>query len=303
MAWASERETVSAAAWIRAARLPAQVNIAMPLLFGMSLAGARAWTDRAWDVALVLAFGLLDQLYIVFANDVADVATDRDNRTFTPFSGGSRVLVTGALARASLLRAALIAILLAGVVAVALGVRRESPWPVALWGAAVALLWAYSFGPRLSYRGGGELLQIAGTAVVLPLFGFVALTGDALAFPWPALGLVLPARLAAAIASALPDEPSDRAGSKATIPVVLGGAHSGILAFFLSCVSFALAASPWSPLSPGPALLAVPLAVACVQLALRAAAPGSTGMLVRVGAQLAATIGFEAVLVHAALTR
>jgi 1,4-dihydroxy-2-naphthoate octaprenyltransferase len=291
----------SAAAWIRAARLPAQVNIAVPLLFGASLAGPRAMSGRAWDLALVFAFGLLDQLYIVFANDVADVATDRENRTFTPFSGGSRVLVTGAIARASLLRAAVIAILLAGAASVALAVRRESAWPVGLWGAAVALLWAYSFGPRLSYRGGGELLQIAGTAVVLPLFGFVALTGSVASFPWAALGLVLPIRLAAAIATALPDEPSDRAGGKATFVVALGGAHAGILAFVLACASIGLAASPWSPLRPAPAILVVPLVLAGVALALREAQPGSRTMIVRVASQLAATIAFEGILIHVAL--
>ena len=44
---------------------------------------------------------------------------------------------------------------------------------------ALLLLWLYSFKPvRLSYRGGGEILQALGTALVLPLLGFYAQSGS-----------------------------------------------------------------------------------------------------------------------------
>ena len=64
---------MSAAAWIRAARLPAQSNIALPLFVGEALA-CPGGVGLSWATALLVgAFGLFDQLYIVFANDVADV--------------------------------------------------------------------------------------------------------------------------------------------------------------------------------------------------------------------------------------
>ena len=71
-------------AWLRASRLASQPTIAPPLLLGQLL-GARA-AGRPLDLATLAAvhlFGLLDQLCIVYANDVADQETDRHNRTAT----------------------------------------------------------------------------------------------------------------------------------------------------------------------------------------------------------------------------
>lgn len=285
---------MSAAAWIRAARLPAQSNIALPLFVGQALA-CPGGVGLSWATALLVgAFGLFDQLYIVFANDVADVDTDRDNATPTPFSGGSRVLVAGAIAPRSLLRAAIACAAAAGVVSLALAARTGATSLVGLWALAVALLHAYSFRPlRLSYRGGGEALQLLGTGLVLPLYGFVAQKGALLSFPWAALAWIAPMRLACAIATALPDEPSDRRAAKRTLVVALGArATAGALAL-LQIVSLAAAARAF-PVDLRPAL-AVPASAALVGLALAGAAPGSRAMVARVGALVFATLSLEAI--------
>ena len=66
-------------AWLQAARLPSQMYIFWPLLLGQALAMGEGFS---WEVVLVCHFyGLVSQLYIVFANDVADMATDRRNFT------------------------------------------------------------------------------------------------------------------------------------------------------------------------------------------------------------------------------
>src|SRR5687767_1715008 len=94
-------------AWVQAARPLAQANIALPLLVGQLLAFAitGVWS---WPLfVLVHVAGVLDQLYIVFANDLADEEGDRNNTTFNLFSGGSRVLVDGKLDRRQLGRAAI----------------------------------------------------------------------------------------------------------------------------------------------------------------------------------------------------
>ncbi|MEM6732784.1 MAG: prenyltransferase, partial [Myxococcota bacterium] len=61
---------MNAIAWVRAARPPAQSNIAPSLILGQALAHQQtlifSWEVFAW----LLAFGIFDQLYIVFANDV-----------------------------------------------------------------------------------------------------------------------------------------------------------------------------------------------------------------------------------------
>lgn len=289
---------MSARAWIRAARLPAQSNIALPLLVGQALAvhHGHRWS---WPAAgLAFAFGLFDQLYIVFANDVADVETDRGNRTFTPFSGGSRVLVEGALSPRSLGVAAGLAAALAGVTSAVLAARVGSLAPLGLFAAAVLLLHAYSFRPlRLSYRGGGEVAQVIGTGVVLPLYGWVAQTGTLHAFPRGALLFLLPIRLACAIATALPDEPSDRASDKRTLPVAIGSPAAGVVMAVLAAASIALYARG----EVRPLLLAVPAALAAVALVLARARPGTLAMTARVAAAVGATLAFEGVVAWGAL--
>ncbi|MCA9632955.1 MAG: UbiA family prenyltransferase, partial [Myxococcales bacterium] len=143
-------------AWIQAARPLAAANIALPIAFGSALAYG---DQRRFDLAalgLALGFGVIDQLFIVFANDYADADADRLNTSYNLFSGGSRVIPQGKLSRRSLGRAALLmaAVLLIYGASVAL-LKHVSVWfPLTL--SALGLLWAYSFRPvRLSYRGGG----------------------------------------------------------------------------------------------------------------------------------------------------
>jgi 1,4-dihydroxy-2-naphthoate octaprenyltransferase len=210
-------------AWLRAARLPSLVYLWLPLLLGQGL----AWRlHGAWNGALaawVLAYGACTQLWIVFANDLADEAADRLNPTPTFLSGGGRMLVEGRLSRSALARAALAAaggaLGCAGVVAAAPG--RLGVLPLAALG--LALLWAYSFPPlRLSYRGGGEWLQAVGLGVVLPWVGYWAQAGTLGGWPVLLLPPLLLVNLAIAMATALPDEPGDRLAGKRTVAVVHG---------------------------------------------------------------------------------
>ncbi|MBK8235435.1 MAG: prenyltransferase [Deltaproteobacteria bacterium] len=210
-------------AWLRAARPLAQANIAVPLVFGQALAVAHGARFDPWICVLVHVFGVLDQLVIVFANDVADEAGDRLHRAPTPFSGGSRVLVDGLL-DAPRLRAAAIA---AAIALVGHAGLLASVWhrPLALVaaGAALLLLLAYSYGPlRLSYRGGGELAQGLGLGAVLPAFAYAMQAGslDGLS-PLMLLPTIL-LGIAGNIVTALPDEPADRLADKRSWPVRVG---------------------------------------------------------------------------------
>lgn len=256
-------------AWLQASRLPSQAYLFLPLLLGQLLAW-RVSGEWSWLVfVLVQAFGVFDQLYIVYANDVADEDTDRDNATATRYSGGSKVLVEGALSPALLRRAAWIMAMLAILSAAFIGLLEGHwlPLPLAILG--IGMLWAYSFPPlRLSYRGGGELLQMLGLGVVLPLLAFSAQTGDLAGFPWLLLAVLLPLNLATAVATALPDMPSDARADKRTLVVVygLGPARrfvlvlaAGALLLHLSFVhdALGLAAVPawWVLALPGLALL------------------------------------------------
>ncbi|MCK6548853.1 prenyltransferase [Myxococcota bacterium] len=313
-------------AWLQASRLASQSYIALPILLGQALFAASGGDVDLRVLVLAQLFGLFDQLYIVWANDYADRETDLLNGTPTIFSGGSRVLVEGKLTPAALLRAAIAAAALMMVVTLvlAIGWQRWALVPLAL--AAIALLWLYSYPPvRLSYRGGGELLQMLGVGLVLPLYGWIAQGGALGAFPWPALAVLLPANLACALATTLPDEPSDRASDKRTTAVTLGGATTSfVITALLLAATATVALTPWmpktwlgalrdlvpftregplaqlGPLAPG---LALPVIAALAHAALVKRGPGTMGMNVRVALAITAALALQALMLAAAWSR
>lgn len=213
-------------AWMRAARLPSLLYLYMPLLLGHALATRDRGAVSLWVLFGLLFYGTCQQLYIVFANDCADEMHDRLNPNPTWLSGGSRVLVEGHLPSSALRRAAIAMAFLALLGAGALAWLSGAWILVSLALLGVALLWAYSFQPwRLSYRGGGELLQVAGLGVILPLMGYAAATGGVAGFPAWLWGSLLPLQGALALATTLPDETGDRVGKKRTLAVLWGGAR------------------------------------------------------------------------------
>lgn len=276
-------------AWMQAARLPSQMYIFWPLLLGQALAMGEGFS---WEIVLACHFyGLASQLYIVFANDVADMATDRRNFTFTLFSGGSRVLVDGLLSRRQVAGAALLCAALSALTGVFLGVRHGVWLPLPLIFFGLALLWAYSYPPlRLSYRGGGEYLQMIGVGLVLPMIGYSAHAGALIGLPWVVMPLMLALSLSCALATALPDEPSDRADGKGTHAVRFGIVESR--RFILRLNALALLLLVLVPL-PGlglsaralPALPCLALWLFCLRLT--DVRPGERGMLLFVTAQVA----------------
>jgi len=284
--------------WLRAARLPAQVNIAVPLLCGQAFASFAGYPWRAIDALEVFAFGLFDQLAIVFANDAQDEQTDRENLTYTPFSGGSRVLVLGELQGVQLLRAAGLCAVLGLGIATRIANRVHSAVPVLLAVTAFGLLWAYSFPPlRLAYRGGGEVLQVLGTGVVLPTLGFVGQGAPLSAFHPAWLLMLVPLRLGCACATALPDEPSDRASNKRSLVVLTSSRTTSWLMFAAALVAWSLAASgQWSLPKLSLAALAPSILSGLSSLALLSAAPGTRAMLMRAGSAVLSTLAYEIAL-------
>ena len=136
--------------WVQAARPLAQANLAAPLLLGQAFA---YYATGRFDFRVLLAlalWGVLDQLFIVFANDVADREHDEGGEAKTLFSGGSGVLPEGKLTASALLRGAFAAYALLGVLSLVLAAWR-TPWAIAFW-------------PGLSSCAGGELAGISESA-------------------------------------------------------------------------------------------------------------------------------------------
>jgi 1,4-dihydroxy-2-naphthoate octaprenyltransferase len=72
--------------WLKASRLPSQSYIFLPLLFGQAYYVFQGGKLDLYILLLVHLFGLFNQLYIVYANDYADIEADRLNNTFNIFS-------------------------------------------------------------------------------------------------------------------------------------------------------------------------------------------------------------------------
>jgi 1,4-dihydroxy-2-naphthoate octaprenyltransferase len=256
-------------AWLQAARPLAQANIAPPLLVGQALAYA-AFGQFSWTRALLaFAFGVIDQLFIVFANDTADVEADRLNKTYNRFSGGSRVVPEGKLSPRSLAHAAFLMVGLLAVFSAYLTLQLRLMWMLILCTCAVGLLWAYSFPPfRLSYRGGGEILQGLGVGVVLPVIGYYLQCGSLTGFPLPALIPLFLLGYAGNIVTSLPDVPGDRAAGKRSLPVRRGQLTARVQC--LVVIAAAIAASRLvAPQVSSPtlvALLAAPAVCLCLAL-------------------------------------
>lgn len=285
-------------AWVRASRLPSQSYIFLPLLLGQGL-GLQGHA-LSWSVfVLTHLFGLSLQLFIVYANDVADQETDRANTTATLFSGGSRVLVQGLLRPGQLLAAALAAATL-GLVCSGVLWLVHGRWlcpPLAALG--LLLLWMYSFPPvRLSYRGGGELLQMVGVGAVLPIYGYHAQSGAVAGFPWSLLLALLPSHLACALATTLPDEPSDRSSRKRTAAVLLGprATRTAIVALDLA----AAGALVWLGSHRGGGwwwILALSAGAGLAQLPLLGSRPGTRELSLLVGLAVLSTLSLVGAMI------
>lgn len=171
-------------------------------------------------LALVMA-----TVSIHMVNEAADIDTDAvttSQGTRTPFSGGS-----GAAARAGLPRqevrafgVAVASLAAAASVSIVLTTTAIGLLPAAATGALVLGLaggWAYSVGPAVSRRGGGEVLNAVLGGLLLPVFGVATVTGRleagdvALFVPFTLLVVV------SMLETQWPDRHADRATGKHTL--------------------------------------------------------------------------------------
>ncbi len=239
--------------WLQALRPLAQLNIAVPLVLGQVAAWHVTGRFRWVWFAAALIWGLLDHAFVVLSNDYAD--RDADTGTRTSISGGSGVIAEGKLTAVQVGRAAAgaaVSLLLYSCGLALLG----RPWLPAYAAAALLLMWLYSFAPvRLSYRGGGELLQAAGVGVGLPSLGYY-LQAEAVFAPMWVLGPAVVLGACSNVLTALPDVESDRKAQKNTWPVRHGVQHAR--RFASAGIAFAaFGVFLWTPFVSLPARAAV----------------------------------------------
>lgn len=229
-------------AWLRALRLQFY-----PMTFLAYWAGALA-AGRPLDAqAFVLGGAVLFSVEAatVLSNELVDEPSDRRNRYYSAFNGGSRVLIERLLSRKALQNAAVGASAAATVLLALLGALESASYlTVTVMGATSVLAVGYTLPPlRLCYRGLGEL-TVALTHSFGAVYAGYLLQGGDIAAKAP---LALSACLAAAIVPAIllagvPDAEADRATGKRTAAVLLGVRHTCALAAGFVLLSAALPA-------------------------------------------------------------
>lgn len=224
-----------ATAWFRAVR-PEYLPIVL-LMFGAG-AAAGALDARTFDtVRALLALGCLAliQLAAMLTGEHFDYPGDILNRHAGRFSGGSRVLVTGALSHDEVLRGVVVAVALLGA---------ASGWLLALsphdiriplmvtvtLGLALAL--GHTAPPaRLSHRGFGEINAAFMHGIYPVLLGWVVM-GAAASDPLPWL-VGMPAfcaMFAARTVAAIPDIHPDAGANRRTYALVFGARGAAVIA-------------------------------------------------------------------------
>lgn len=183
---------------------------------GRALAAPAFWWG--WAILLLL------EAATVFVNDVEDAESDRRNRFWGPFTGGSRVIAQGLLTPRALRRGAGLALAGAGAIAAGLFATGAPPAAApALAGLAAAALF-YTLPPlKLSHRGLGEIDVAATHSIGVMLFGWTLQGGAILApLPWLLAAPLALSVLPAIILSGVPDAEADAAAAKRTLVGLLG---------------------------------------------------------------------------------
>jgi len=257
--------------WIQALRLQFY-----PMTFLAYLAGALAamlampsgW--HWWAFVLGYACIFLVEAATVFTNDLFDQDSDRQNKFFGPFSGGSRVLVEGKLGPVHLGIGAIVTGL-AGTACGLAAVWNAPGMGITNWIVLVCLaLFAigYTLPPlKLSHRGMGELDVCFTHSFGVILCGYL-LQGRHWSDPLPwLLGLPLFCSIFPAILlSGIPDRAADQSAGKRTLVVMLGEPKTIYLSILFVVLSVVLAII-WSRAGfahgsyAGLGWIAVPLAV------------------------------------------
>jgi 1,4-dihydroxy-2-naphthoate octaprenyltransferase len=242
----TERLRAKAASWLRAMRLQFYPMTWLAYAVGAMAAGGgkEALTTSLFWLGYAAIFLL--EFATVLVNEYFDYESDRNNRNFSPFNGGSRVLVDGALSFHEV-RQGITFTLGAFALCSALLLYAAGTAGVGLaLGAALVLCLGYTAPPlRLSHRSLGEFDVAFTHSFLVLLFGYLLFGGHAAdSFPWLASIPLFLAIIPAIALSTLPDRAADLAAGKRTLAVSLG-TDRVIAVAMVATASSALAALVW----------------------------------------------------------
>ena len=226
--------TTSAQWWAGAGprTLPATVA---PVVIGTALAGAE-WIPARAFLALIVALAL--QIGVNYANDYSDGVRGTDAYRVGP----ARLTGAGKAKPRTVLIVALVFFAIAGLAGLAITIRTEQWWFLAVGAACILAAWFYTGGKRpYGYAGLGELF-------VFVFFGLVATLGttwvQVFALPQEAwFGAIGAGLLACAVllANNLRDIDQDRVAGKRTLSVLIGRRATQVLFTVFVLIPFGIA--------------------------------------------------------------
>ncbi|MET0734484.1 MAG: 1,4-dihydroxy-2-naphthoate polyprenyltransferase [Microbacterium sp.] len=230
-------EKATARDWIGAARLRTLPLAVTPILIGTG-AAILVGDLFHWVIALFcLVVSVSLQIGVNYANDYSDGIRGTDDHRVGP----ARLTASGAVKPRSVLIVALVFFAIAAAAGLAITIRTEQWWLIAVGAVCILAAWFYTGGKRpYGYYGLGELF-------VFVFFGLVATLGttwvQVLALPQEAcFGAVGAGFIACAVllANNLRDLDQDRAAGKRTLTVLIGRTATRWLFTILLLLAFVL---------------------------------------------------------------
>jgi putative NADPH-quinone reductase/1,4-dihydroxy-2-naphthoate octaprenyltransferase len=231
--------------WLRAMRLQFYPMTWLAYAVGAMAASGGGAVLREPLFWLGYAAIFLLEFATVLSNEHFDYPSDRDNRNFSPFNGGSRVLVDGSLGFTEVRWGIVLATLGFALCGAALYASAGISAIVltALLGAAALLCLGYTVPPlKFSHRGLGEIDVAFTHSFLVLLFGYLLLGGNpGDGFPWLAAVPLFLSILPAILLSGLPDREADLAAGKQTLAVKQGPGRTVTLAMLAIAAAAATA--------------------------------------------------------------
>ncbi|MFY1651345.1 prenyltransferase [Solwaraspora sp. WMMB762] len=205
--------------FIRLARLRFLLYNLLPVGLAVAVSVHQGYPLHLGWYVLAQLFAWTVHLMTHYCNEYFDLAADRANVYFTPWTGGSRALVDGLVPPVVALGTAFVLAAVAQLMIVAM-----PDWPARLAAtAAVVLAWFYTAPPgRFNYRGLGEVTVAAILNGLWPVVAVLLQTGTV---PVLLLAVLAPTALLQTVRMMvmnLGDRRSDEQVGKRTIPVIIG---------------------------------------------------------------------------------
>lgn len=231
--------------WLKAARIKLHILGILPVLVGSLIAFNKTGSFGFSNFLLAELITLFVLVATAFANDYADVQTDKINRNFNIFSGGSRSIVGGLISKRQMFVATIISSFISIVLSF-LFLTFLGGHPIILILNLIGLFVGieYSLLPlKINYRGFGEFFVMAMYSLFCIFFGYVTQIG--FGFDINIIYFSIPIAIAIfliILITEVPDYESDKAGGKKTIPTVFGK-EAAFLIYFLGIVLFYISIS------------------------------------------------------------